>query len=154
MVGVCFPLLWVFAISCNTGKVILDRFYEDFDARFVSQVFTWECQVSNDDGTEIFVGTYGHEVGLFHAPGTLDDLKPTDGCVYGADMFPTTAGANGSSLDGLVGYPTWSNDANNGTWKVDSGIGFVLTDERTCTSPTEILSDPIVLRMLDVNGCY
>ena len=135
------------AISCNTGKVILDRFYEDFDARFVSQVFTWECQVSNDDGTEIFVGTYGHEVGLYYAPGNLDDLLPTDGCVYGTDMFPTTAGANGSSLDGLVGYPTWSSSASEGT--LEGGFGYwfqeVLTDERTCTSPSEILADPIAL---------
>ena len=95
----------IFAFSCNSGKIILDRVYEDFDSRFVSQVFTWECQVNSDDEVEIFVGTYGHEVGLYYAPGSLDDLLPSDGCVYGADMFPTTAGTNGSSLDGLVGYP-------------------------------------------------
>ena len=104
-------------------------------------------RVTTDDGTDIFVGTYGHEVGLYYAPGSLDDLLPTEGCVYGVDMFPTTAGANGSSLDGLVGYPTWSNSASDGT--LEGGFGYwfqeVLTDERTCTSPSEILADPIVL---------
>ena len=43
---------------------------------------------------EIFVGTYGHEMALYYAPGSLDDLLPEQGCSYGVDMFPTTAGAN------------------------------------------------------------
>ena len=137
----------IFAISCNTGKVILDKVYEDFDARFVSQVYTWECQITTDDVTEIFVGTYGHDMALYYAPGTLDDLVPSQGCAYGVDMFPTTAGANASSLAGLVGYPGWSNSVTDGS--MEGGFGYwyqeVLTDERTCTSPAEILSDPIVL---------
>ena len=137
----------ILAISCNSGKVILDKVYEDFDGRFISQVYTWECQITTDDVTEIFVGTYGHEMTLYYAPGSLDDLLPGQGCTYGVDMFPTTAGENASSLPGLVGFPSWSNSLTNGT--LEGGFGYwfqeVLTDERTCTSPDEILTDPIVL---------
>ena len=43
-------------------------------------------------------------------------------------------------LDGLVGYPEWSNSATDGS--LEGGFGYwfqeVLTDERTCTSPDEI----------------
>ena len=86
----------IFAISCNTGKVILDKVYEDFDARFVSQVYTWECQITTDDVTEIFVGTYGHEM-AFTTLG-LDDLLPDRGA-YGVDMFPTAGAMVLHSLD-------------------------------------------------------
>lgn len=139
--------LGLIGFGCNSGKVILDRVYEDFDGRFISQVYTWECQATNDTSTETFVGTYGHEVALYYAPSSLDDLLPNSGCIYGLDMFPTTAGENGSSLEGLVGYPSWSNGLDNGI--LEGGFGYwfqdVLTDERTCTSPDAILNAPMFL---------
>lgn len=142
-----FLALGLIGFGCNSGKVILDRVYEDFDGRFVSQVYTWECQATNDASTETFVGTFGHEVALYYAPSSLDDLFPKSGCVYGLDMFPTTAGENGSSLEGLVGYPSWSNGIDNGV--LEGGFGYwfqdILTDERTCTSPEVILNAPMVL---------
>jgi len=140
----CGPFL---LMACNTGKVTLDRVTEDFDARFVSQVFTWGCQSSTEDETDLFVGTYGHEISLFFAPGKLDDLIPTDGCVYGVDMFPTSAGEGASSIEGLAGYPMWSNSVDNGV--LEGGFGYwsqdVLTDEHTCENPSTVLTDAIEL---------
>jgi hypothetical protein len=133
--------------ACNSGKVILDRVYEDFDARFISQVYTWECQAPTNDEVSYFPGTFGHEMVLYYAPGNLDDLLPSEGCVYGLDMFPVSAGSNGSSLEGLVGYPAWSNDSSSGIMEGGFGYWFqdVFTDERTCTNPSDILNEPIAL---------
>ena len=137
----------LFVMSCNTGKITLDRVTEDFDARFVSQVFTWDCQSTTEDETDRFVGTYGHEISLFFAPGKLDDLIPTDGCSYGVDMFPTSAGEGASSIDGLSGYPMWSNSTDSGV--LEGGFGYwsqdVLTDEHTCLNPSTVLDDTIEL---------
>ncbi len=131
-------------LGCNTGKVVVEQGSTDYDARFISQVKTWDCL---EGGTDPILGTYGHEVSLFYAPSSLNDLIPTDGCAAGVDPFPITAGSNGSSFDGLVGFPGWRNDDQTGT--MEGGFGYwyqdVLTDEHTCESPSQILDSNIGL---------
>ncbi len=155
MFGVCIlnrQYVWMFTTlcACNTGKVTLEKVNEDFDGRFLSQVFVWECQegLAEDTGQNtVFNGTYGHQVALYYAPGNLDDLLLNEGCFYGLDMFPTSGGSGGSSLEELVGYPTWSNSVSNGLLEGAFGYWFqdVLTDEHTCLNPEAILSDPMTL---------
>ena len=142
-VVVCFTCALV-AVGCNTGKVLLEQGATDYDARFISQVKTWDCL---GGGTDPFLGTYGHEVSLYYAPSSLNDLIPSEGCVYGNDAFPTYAGANGSSFEGLVGFPGWNNADQSGT--MEGGFGYwhqdVLTDEHTCEDPSDILDSTISL---------
>lgn len=145
-------------MACNTGKVTLNTITEGFDARFVSQVYTWECQeeVGNQTETEgdneieinVFPGTYGHEVALYFAPGNLDDLLLNEGCQYGLDIFPKTGGEGASSIEGLIGYPTWMSDGADGL--LEGGFGYwfhdVMTNEHTCLDPSLIVSNPIQLQ--------
>ncbi len=146
--------IWLFStgilMACNTGKVTLSTITEGFDARFVSQVYTWECQneEGNGDAINVFPGTYGHEVALYYAPGNLDDLLLNEGCQYGLDILPQTAGEGASSIEGLVGYPTWMSDGADGY--LEGGFGYwfqdVMTNEHTCLDPSLILSTPIQLQ--------
>lgn len=146
-------MMLIFLFSCNTGKVVLENGPEQFDARFISQVFTWPCEDYEEDtagesvniGTT--VGTYGHELAFFYEPNSLEDLLPASGCVYGAEMFPSSAGANGSSLEGLQGFPQWSNTVNGGELQGAFGYWFVdaMTDEHTCDAPGSILQFPATL---------
>ena len=143
--------------GCNTGKVLLDNGVTSFDARLVSQVFTWQCGGYPTDSGMIpaYAGTYGHEVALYHAPGGLSDLMPISGCVYGADMFPIGAGANASSFEGLQGYPQWHNSSSTG--ELQGGFGYwyndAMTGEHTCDAPEDILGDPVILsNALDYSG--
>ena len=134
--------------ACNTGKVVLDQGQTDYDARMISQVKVWDCVGGNDTGgTEQFHGTYGHEMFFYHAPSSLNDLLPQDGCVYGLDVFSTSAGSNASSLEGLVGYPEWQYGEESGY--MEGGFGFwyqdIMTDEHTCEDPQDILDASIVL---------
>lgn len=135
-------------LACNTGKVVLDQGQTDYDARLISQVKVWDCIGGSDTGgTEQFHGTYGHELFFYHAPSSLNDLLPQEGCVYGMDVFSTSAGANASSLEGLVGYPEWQYGEESGY--MEGGFGFwyqdVMTDEHTCEDPQDILDASIVL---------
>ena len=140
---VCYSFISL-GIGCNTGKVLLEQGATDYDARFISQVKTWDCL---GGGTDPFLGTYGHEMSLYYAPSSLNDLIPSEGCVYGNDAFPTVAGGNASSFDGLVGFPGWNNEEQNGT--MEGGFGYwyqdVLTDEHTCENPADILESGITL---------
>lgn len=146
-------MILMFLVSCDIGKVVIEDGAEQFDARFVSQVFTWPCEDYEEDsaggtmniGTT--VGTYGHELAFFYAPGSLEDLLPESGCVYGAEMFPIDAGVNGSSLDGLQGYPQWANPNSGGELQGGFGYWFVdaMTDEHTCDAPESILQYPATL---------
>lgn len=143
----------LFLFSCNTGKTILEDGAAQFDARFISEVFTWTCEDYIDDTAsgavivETVVGTYGHELSLAYAPGSLEDLMPASGCVYGAEMFPGDAGANGSSLENLQGFPQWSNSIDGGElqgafgyWSVDA-----MSSEHSCDAPGSILQHPVSL---------
>ena len=146
-------MIFMLFFSCNTGKTVLEGGAEQFDARFISQVFTWPCEnypedtASGEADIELAVGTYGHELALFYAPTSLIDLLPAEGCVYGAEMFPIDAGANGSSLEGLQGFPQWSNSLNSGELQGAFGYWFMdaMTDEHTCDAPGSILQYPATL---------
>ena len=146
-------MIFMFFFSCNTGKVVLENGANEFDARFISQVFTWPCEDYTEDTATgeidigITVGTYGHELALFYAPNSLEDLLPDSGCVYGAEMFPIDAGSSSSALEGLQGFPQWSNSLDGGELQGGGGYWFVdaMTDEHTCDAPGSILQYPVTL---------
>ena len=143
----------LFLFSCNIGKTILEDGVSQFDSRFVSQVFTWTCEDYVEDtatgvvDVSTVVGTYGHELSFAYAPSSLEDLLPKSGCVYGAEMFPSDAGSNGSSLENLQGFPQWSNSIDGGELQGAFGYWFVdaMTSEHSCDAPGSILQHPVSL---------
>ena len=130
--------------SCNTGKVVIGTGEGAFDARFITQVYTWQCGGFDVDP---YPGTFGQEVVLYHAPASLSDLLPVEGCEYGVDMFPDNAGSGAAPIDGLSNFPEWDSTVDSG--ELQGGFGYwfedVLTDEHTCDSPHELMEYGTVL---------
>jgi hypothetical protein len=131
-------------LSCSTGKVVIGSGEGAYDARFVTQVSTWEC---GGFETDPYPGTFGHEVILYHAPGSLSDLLPENGCEFGVDMFPNSAGEGAMPIEGLEDFPEWNSTVDSGEMQGDFGYWYedVLTDEHTCDSPQELLEYGTVL---------
>ena len=88
------------------------------DSRFISDVYTWECQGYDTGGTTLttWQGTFGQHMYLQYAPDALGSLSaPSAGsCSKGLDMFPGGSGSGGKDISGLSGNPRWSTDDSSG----------------------------------------
>lgn len=130
--------------GCDGNKIDLGAGPER-DGRLIADVFTWYCNLTDDQGEiiEEWEGAFGYNVTLQHAPDALPDLSlPESGCEAGVDLFPADAGGGGADLDT---QPGWSNSADLSGTITAQGNGFyreeVFANRRTCGYTDDILGD-------------
>lgn len=119
------------------------------DARFIADLFTWDCQTDDTGGSTVaeWQGVYAYQLSLEYAP---DDLAarslPASGCTKGLDLFPTDAGAGGVDLDGT---PSWSFGEELGGSMTRKGAGFyfdnAFRNQNTCNAAEDMLAEGTLL---------
>lgn len=130
-------------VACENSKIELGGGPEP-DARLIADLYTWECNIQEDEEIVSWEGAFSYNVSMQYAPDALPSLDlPASGCNAGADIFPGDAGTGAQDLPD--GTPDWYNtDDFNGTFDQD-GTGFyfedVFSNQRTCTRVEEILGD-------------
>ena len=141
--------LVVFLVGCKPDDVKLGGGLSE-DARFMSDVFTWRCQITDTFGgaAEEYEGVYAYKNSLEYAPDNLQSRElPTTGCARGVDVFPVDAGEGGTDIPD-VSTPTWANGDLSGAmgWSAEGYYAAdVYADSHTCGYMEELIGDGTLL---------
>jgi hypothetical protein len=125
------------------------------DARFIADVYTWECQDA-EGGGDLYEGVFAYDVSLEYSPDGLAERDlPASGCTRGLDIFPADAGSGGMDIPD-VDEPTWANEGMSGVLSRESD-GFyhddVFQNQSGCTPAEDLLGDGTTLAAAGVfNG--
>ncbi len=120
------------------------------DARFVSDVYTWECSAYDTGGNadDVWQGAFAQAMYLQYAPDALESLAPpaAGSCSYGIDMFPTGT-TGGAGLSGVTA-PRWTTTSDSGEME-EAGEGFWMDDVtgnvHSCSEVEDVLGSGATL---------
>jgi hypothetical protein len=134
-------------LACSDKSIALGQGVAP-DARFIADMYTWDCSsASAEGGPEVhWEGVHSYRLSLEYAPDTLVDRSvPESGCAKGVDLFPIDAGA--AAVD-LEGDPTWSNGAFDGRLtQAATGLwtASAFTNQNSCMTAEELLGEGTLL---------
>lgn len=118
------------------------------DARFIADLYTWECASSDTGGSvdDEWEGVFAYNLSLEYAP---DDLVarsiPSSGCSAGIDLFAANAGAGGVNLSSS---PSWENAEMSGTLPRRSDGYYeesVFDNQSSCQRTDDLLGEGTLL---------
>lgn len=122
------------------------------DARFIADLYTWECQTDDTGGSilEEWEGVFGYKLSLEYAPDNLVKRAiPSSGCTADLDLFPVDAGGGGHDLSAA---PSWENADLSGTLTRRSD-GFydedAFSNQSSCQRADELLGEGTLLSSAD-----
>ena len=115
--------------GCSKGDKSGEGSGPERDARFVSDVYTWECSSYDTGGKadDVWQGAFAQRMYLQYAPDALATLDPPapGSCSYSLDMFPTGT-VGGASLAGVTS-PRWTTSSESAEMD-ELGTGFWMDD--------------------------
>ena len=106
-----FWIVGVLTIGACDGGVIKLGLGEETDARFTSDVYTWDCSGEDLD----WMGAFSFDVSLVYTPDNLAsrDLPPPNSCVAGLSMFALDTLEGGTDIPETE-TPEWSTGGKSG----------------------------------------
>lgn len=135
-------------LACGDKEISLGQ-GSPADARFIADLFTWDCQTDDTGGGTVseWQGVFAYQVSLEYAPDNLAARSlPASGCTKGLDLFPSDAGAGGVDLDGT---PSWSFGDELGGSLTRKNTGFYFDDafgnQSTCGAAEDMLAEGTLL---------
>jgi hypothetical protein len=141
-------LLILAILACGGSSIKLGQ-GEAPDARFIADLFTWECAQDDTGGTREWEGVHSYLLTLETAPDALADRSvPASGCSRGVDLFPIDAGAGAVAYEGS---PTWANGELSGRL-LAGAPGFwsasAFTNQNSCMTAEQLLGEGTLLEGL------
>lgn len=144
-------IIGVLALAgCSKGDKSGEGSGPERDARFVADVYTWECSSYDTGGKveDVWQGAFAQEMFLQYAPDALSSLDPpaAGSCSYQLDMFPEGT-SGGAELNG-VSAPRWTTDSATGEMD-ELGTGFwkdnVSGNVHSCAEVDEVMGNGATL---------
>jgi hypothetical protein len=110
--GILFAAL--FLVGCKTTGGADFGVGPENDARFIADVYTWQCQ--NDGGTDFYEGVFSFNVSLEVAPDALvpRSLPAPGGCSADLSMFGADPNSVLADIPALSDEPRWETDLDSG----------------------------------------
>jgi len=114
----------------------------DKDARFVADMYTWQCE---EGGTNFYEGVYAFNVSLEVAPDALvpRSLPAPGGCSADLSMFGLDPNSVGEDIPEITDEPRWETDADSGELEhLDVGYYYdeVFDNVHNCTTAQSLLA--------------
>jgi len=130
------------AMACNRlGGADFGQGPEN-DARFVADVYTWQCQA---EGQENWEGVFAFDVSLEVAPDALvpRSLPAAGGCSADLSMFGADPNSELLNIPEVTDEPRWETDTDSGELKnLSEGWYYdqVFEDVHNCTTADDLLT--------------